>query len=92
MGVWLADRCRLSGLLDDDELGASAVVANYAMNRERQLTGVNSYARELGFDPVDVSSLRSPIHIGSSASQPNHHRRPYGAVPRRHVSASRAYV
>ena len=24
------------------------------MNRERQLTGVNSYARELGFDPVEV--------------------------------------
>ena len=32
----------------------SAVVANCAMNRERQLTGVNSYARELGFDPLQV--------------------------------------
>ncbi|GAA1836145.1 hypothetical protein GCM10009682_62770 [Luedemannella flava] len=40
-------------LLDDEALHASAVVANNAMNRERQLTGVNSYARELGFDPVD---------------------------------------
>ncbi|GAA1776133.1 class I SAM-dependent methyltransferase [Luedemannella helvata] len=40
-------------LLDDEALHASSVVANNAMNRERQLTGVNSYARELGFDPVD---------------------------------------
>jgi SAM-dependent methyltransferase len=42
------------GLLDDDGLHASAVVANCSMNRERQLTGVNSYARELGFNPLDV--------------------------------------
>ena len=41
-------------LLGDDDLHASAVVANYSMNRERQLTGVNSYARELGFDPLDA--------------------------------------
>jgi hypothetical protein len=41
-------------LLDDDALAASAVVANCAMNRERQLAGVNSYARELGFDPVEL--------------------------------------
>lgn len=39
--------------LDDDALASSAVVANNAMNRERQLTGVNSYARELGFHPLD---------------------------------------
>ncbi|MFI9276155.1 class I SAM-dependent methyltransferase [Kitasatospora sp. NPDC052896] len=39
-------------LLDDDELERSPVVANRAMNRERALTGVNSYARELGLDPV----------------------------------------
>lgn len=38
-------------LLDDDDLARSAVVANCAMNRERQLAGVNSYTRELGFDP-----------------------------------------
>ena len=44
------------GLLDDAALEASAVVANCAMNRERQLAGVNSYARELGFDPLAVVS------------------------------------
>jgi len=41
-------------LLDDERLAASSVVANNAMNRERGLAGVNSYARELGFDPVDA--------------------------------------
>jgi SAM-dependent methyltransferase len=41
-------------LLDDDTLAGSAVVANSAMNRARQLAGVNSYALELGFNPVDV--------------------------------------
>lgn len=40
-------------LLDPAELEASAVVANCAMNRERQLAGVNSYTRELGFHPLD---------------------------------------
>ncbi|WP_231921285.1 class I SAM-dependent methyltransferase [Micromonospora auratinigra] len=40
-------------LLDDTTLEASAVVANSAMNRERQLAGVNSYTRELGFNPLD---------------------------------------
>ncbi|MCO8273247.1 methyltransferase domain-containing protein [Actinoplanes sp. TRM 88003] len=39
-------------MLDDEGLHASSVVANCAMNRERQLAGVNSYERELGFDPV----------------------------------------
>ena len=42
------------GLLGDGRLEASSVVANCSMNRERQLTGVNSYQREMGFDPVDV--------------------------------------
>jgi SAM-dependent methyltransferase len=42
------------GLLDDVALEASTVVANCAMNRERQLAGVNSYARELGFNPLAV--------------------------------------
>ncbi|MBN1170569.1 MAG: hypothetical protein JXA67_00145 [Micromonosporaceae bacterium] len=37
---------------------ASAVVANCAMNRERQLAGVNSYTRELGFDPLQVVTDR----------------------------------
>ncbi|GIF39249.1 methyltransferase family protein [Actinoplanes xinjiangensis] len=39
-------------LLDDPALHASSVVANNAMNRERQLHGVNSYAKVLGFDPL----------------------------------------
>ncbi|WP_245617461.1 class I SAM-dependent methyltransferase [Amycolatopsis taiwanensis] len=46
------------GLLDDVTLERSAVVANCAMNRERQLAGVNSYTRELGFNPVDVLAAR----------------------------------
>ncbi|MFE9203459.1 class I SAM-dependent methyltransferase [Micromonospora sp. NPDC007230] len=29
------------------------MVANSAMNRERQLAGVNSYAREIGFNPLE---------------------------------------
>jgi SAM-dependent methyltransferase len=37
----------------------SAVVANCAMNRERQLAGVNSYVRELGFDPLAVVTART---------------------------------
>jgi SAM-dependent methyltransferase len=41
-------------LLSDADLEGSAVVANCAMNRERRLAGVNSYARELGFNPMDV--------------------------------------
>lgn len=48
-----------SRLLDDGALHSSSVVANNAMNRERQLSGVNSYARELGFDPVDRLSTVS---------------------------------
>ncbi|WP_406286463.1 class I SAM-dependent methyltransferase [Embleya sp. NBC_00896] len=39
-------------LLDAFALTRSAVVANNAMNRERGLRGVNSYERELGFDPL----------------------------------------
>lgn len=50
----MAEAVRGAGLLDDGALEGSAVVANCAMNRERQLTGVNSYARELGFSPLDV--------------------------------------
>ena len=46
-------------LLDDAALEMSAVVANCAMNRERQLAGVNSYARELGFDPLTVVSAQA---------------------------------
>ncbi|MEV7520259.1 class I SAM-dependent methyltransferase [Streptomyces sp. NPDC091371] len=39
-------------LLPAHELERTAVVANNSMNRERGLAGVNSYARELGLDPV----------------------------------------
>ncbi|MFJ4982564.1 class I SAM-dependent methyltransferase [Streptomyces sp. NPDC088732] len=46
-------------LLPDDELEGSSVVANNTMNRERGLSGVNSYARELGFDPVGELLARS---------------------------------
>jgi SAM-dependent methyltransferase len=41
-------------LLDDQALERSWVVANRDMNRQRRLAGVNSYARELGFDPLTV--------------------------------------
>ena len=50
----------MTRLLADADLEASSVVANNAMNRERQLAGVNSYARELGFDPVDRLSRSTP--------------------------------
>ncbi|MEU0539640.1 class I SAM-dependent methyltransferase [Nocardia sp. NPDC005978] len=40
-------------LLDTAALERSAVVANNAMNRDRGLSGVNSYARDLGFDPYE---------------------------------------
>ncbi|WP_236653673.1 class I SAM-dependent methyltransferase [Streptacidiphilus melanogenes] len=39
-------------LLGDAELARTSVVANNTMNRGRGLSGVNSYARELGFDPL----------------------------------------
>jgi SAM-dependent methyltransferase len=47
-------------LVDDERLASSSVVANCAMNRERGLTGVNSYTRELGFDPVEVLLAATP--------------------------------
>lgn len=53
-------------LLGDDDLHASAVVANCSMNRERQLAGVNSYTRELGFDPLGV--LRAAIAGGGTGA------------------------
>jgi SAM-dependent methyltransferase len=40
------------GLLSEDELERSAIVANCRMNRERNLLGSNGYDRELGFDPL----------------------------------------
>src|SRR5262249_45546176 len=53
-------------LLDEDALSASSVVANCAMNRERQLSGVNSYSRELSFNPLDW--LRARITPGGPTS------------------------
>ncbi|MEU6161229.1 methyltransferase domain-containing protein [Streptomyces sp. NPDC047130] len=40
------------------ELERTWVVANNAMNRERGLSGVNSYARELGRDPLETLAGR----------------------------------
>jgi SAM-dependent methyltransferase len=40
-------------LADDATLSRSSVVVNNTMNRERQLRGRNSYARDLGFDPLE---------------------------------------
>lgn len=36
-------------LLDDSQLEATTVVVNSQMNRQRGLTGVNSYSKDLGF-------------------------------------------
>jgi SAM-dependent methyltransferase len=55
------------GLLDDATLEMSAVVANCAMNRERQLAGVNSYARELGFHPLLAVSAQVGDGGGTAA-------------------------
>lgn len=51
------------GLLDDDRLERSSVVANRWMNRERGLPG---YDRELGFNPIDL--LRGRIASGCAAA------------------------
>ena len=40
-------------MLDHRQVVESEIVANSVMNRERCLAGVNSYARELRFDPLD---------------------------------------
>ena len=45
-------------LKPDGELESSTVVANNTMNRDRGLTGVNSYHRALGLDPYDVLRAR----------------------------------
>ena len=41
-------------LLSEDALERSSVVANCRMNRERNLTGSNGYAREVGFNPLTM--------------------------------------
>ena len=43
----------MSELVGDETLENSAIVANCRMNRERELTGSNGYAVELGFNPLD---------------------------------------
>ena len=43
----------MSELVSDETLENSAIVANCRMNRERELTGSNGYAVELGFNPLD---------------------------------------
>lgn len=50
-------------LVGGDELERSSVVANNTMNRGRGLGGVNSYARELGIDPL--------AHLRARASAPS---------------------
>lgn len=54
------------GLLDDEVLERSPVVANNAMNRVRQLVGANSYAKDLGFDPLDP--IRRRLAAGSATA------------------------
>lgn len=61
-------------LLNDEQLARSDVVANCAMNRERQLEGPNSYARELGFHPLDW--LRARRRDSGSGSGSDDSRRP----------------
>ena len=41
-------------LLDTAALEKSQIVANASMNRERNLTGANSYEKDLGFAPLDL--------------------------------------
>lgn len=50
---WEAAAVDAHRLQDDAELRVSDVVANSSMNRRRRLSGTNSYANELGFDPLD---------------------------------------
>ncbi len=44
--------------LSDEELARSGVVANSRMNRERGLVGANSYAKDLGFQPLEFLCQR----------------------------------
>ena len=53
----------MRNLLSDDELEASAIVANCRMNRERQLLGGNGYDKELGVNPIEFLQELSLIHI-----------------------------
>lgn len=53
-------------LLSNEQLEASAVVANCRMNRERNLRGSNGYDRDLRFDPLEY--LRSVAEVQGSAA------------------------
>ena len=44
--------------MDSRSLEQSPAVANSAMNRERNCVGANSYAKELGFNPLEFLSER----------------------------------
>lgn len=44
--------------LSDEELARSGVVANSRMNRQRGLAGANSYAKDLGFQPLEFLCQR----------------------------------
>ena len=49
----------MSDFLRNDELHQSPVVPNRTMNRERQLTGVNSYEKDVSFPIVDFLASRT---------------------------------
>jgi SAM-dependent methyltransferase len=53
-------------LLDDNGLEKSEVVANAVMNRQRGLSGGNSYAKELGFNPIEF--LRRRLSVQKEAA------------------------
>lgn len=69
-------------LLDDTQLARSDVAANCVMNRERGLVGVNSYARDLGFDPL---RWLLPAATGGTGDPP-----PRGSPPGGDIRTSRA--
>jgi SAM-dependent methyltransferase len=50
-------------LLDDHDLERSSVVANCWMNRDRTLIGSNGYAKELGFNPLDVLAEKDEAQV-----------------------------
>ena len=53
-------------LLDDESLERSAVVANSRMNRERTATGINSYEKDLGVNPISFLSGRLDVAPAAS--------------------------
>ena len=53
-------------LLDDESLERSDVVANSRMNRERTATGVNSYEKDVGINPISFLSDRLDVAPAAS--------------------------